>query len=126
MRSFRQEVVSGNLRGGAFADLLNGDTAANRIEGLDGDDQVNAGDGADTVDGGAGRDTLSGDAGDDTLDGVRCQLEGIVGFALPIARLEGKWKMSQNRPAADRAGVVEGLGAEGRDEVAALVPVERS
>jgi transcriptional regulator len=55
-------------------------------------------------------------------DFVRGQLKGIVGFALPIARLEGKWKMSQNRPAADRAGVAEGLGGEGRDEVAALVP----
>ncbi|OWJ64656.1 FMN-binding negative transcriptional regulator [Inquilinus limosus] len=57
-------------------------------------------------------------------DFVRAHLKGIVGFALPIARLEGKWKMSQNRPAADRAGVAEGLGAEGRDDVAALVPVE--
>jgi len=61
---------------------------------------------------------------DAPADFVRAQLKGIVGFALPIARLEGKWKMSQNRPAADRAGVAEGLGAEGRDEVAALVPVE--
>ena len=32
-------------------------------------------------------------------------LKGIVGFAMPIVRLEGKWKMSQNRPAEDRAGV---------------------
>jgi transcriptional regulator len=53
---------------------------------------------------------------------VRGQLKGIVGFALRIETLEGKWKMSQNRPAADRAGVVEGLSAEGREDVAALVP----
>ena len=53
---------------------------------------------------------------------VEGMLQGIVGFALPIARLEGKWKMSQNRPAADRAGVVAGLEAEGRKDVAALVP----
>jgi transcriptional regulator len=53
---------------------------------------------------------------------VEGMLKGIVGFALPIARLEGKWKMSQNRPAADRAGVVAGLEAEGRKDVAALVP----
>jgi transcriptional regulator len=53
---------------------------------------------------------------------VEGMLKGIVGFALPIARLEGKWKMSQNRPAADRAGVVGGLEAEGRKDVAALVP----
>jgi transcriptional regulator len=40
---------------------------------------------------------------------------------LPIARLEGKWKMSQNRPAEDRAGVVRTLESEGRSEIAALV-----
>jgi transcriptional regulator len=49
-------------------------------------------------------------------------LKGIVGFALPIARLEGKWKMSQNRPEADRAGVVAGLQADRRDDVAELIP----
>ncbi|WP_225771122.1 FMN-binding negative transcriptional regulator [Inquilinus sp. Marseille-Q2685] len=57
-------------------------------------------------------------------DFVRAQLKGIVGFALPIARLEGKWKMNQNRPAGDRLGVAEGLRGEGRAEVAALVPVD--
>ena len=47
-------------------------------------------------------------------------LKGIVGFALPIARLEGKWKMSQNRPAEDRAGVIAGLESRaGQEEVAA-------
>jgi transcriptional regulator len=60
--------------------------------------------------------------GDAPADFVQAQLKGIVGFRLPIARLEGKWKMSQNRNAADRAGVVGGLLAEGRDEVAALIP----
>ena len=30
----------------------------------------------------------------------------IVGFELPIERLEGKFKLSQNRPAMDRAGVM--------------------
>ena len=37
------------------------------------------------------------------------QLRGIVGIRMPIARLEGKKKMSQNRSAADRQGVAEGL-----------------
>jgi transcriptional regulator len=59
------------------------------------------------------------DAPADFIDGM---LNGIVGFALPIARLEGKWKMSQNRPADDRAGVVAGLDAEERADVAALIP----
>ena len=54
-------------------------------------------------------------------DYIDAMLKGIVGFALPIARLEGKWKMSQNRPAVDQAGVVAGLSAEGRDDMAALV-----
>jgi transcriptional regulator len=54
-------------------------------------------------------------------DYIDAMLKGIVGFALPIARLEGKWKLSQNRPAVDQAGVVAGLSAEGRDDVAALV-----
>ena len=49
---------------------------------------------------------------DAPADFVRAQLKGIVGFELPISRLEGKWKMSQNRPAQDRAGVIEGLAGE--------------
>jgi transcriptional regulator len=56
---------------------------------------------------------------------VRAQLRGIVGLRLPIARLEGKRKMSQNRGAADRAGVVAGLAASERASdraVAALIP----
>lgn len=59
------------------------------------------------------------DAPADFLQGM---LKGIVGFAIPLTRLEGKWKMSQNRPAEDRAGVIAGLTADGREEVAALVP----
>jgi transcriptional regulator len=59
---------------------------------------------------------------DAPADFIRAQLKGIVGFRLPIARLDGKVKMSQNRTPADRAGVVDGLREGGRDEVAALVP----
>ncbi len=59
------------------------------------------------------------DAPADFIDGM---LKGIVGFALPITRLEGKWKMSQNRPAEDQAGVVAGLQADGREDVAGLIP----
>jgi transcriptional regulator len=51
---------------------------------------------------------------------IEGQLRGIVGLEIPIARLEGKWKMSQNRTAADRAGVIEGLGAETDAEAAEL------
>jgi transcriptional regulator len=47
-----------------------------------------------------------GDAPESFIDR---QLEAIVGLELPIARIEGKWKVSQNRSAEDRAGVVAGL-----------------
>lgn len=42
------------------------------------------------------------------IDGM---LKAIVGFALPIRRLEGKRKLSQNRSTADITGVREGLAA---------------
>jgi transcriptional regulator len=46
------------------------------------------------------------DAPEDFIQG---QLRGIVGFKLTITRMEGKWKLSQNRSAEDRAGVIDGL-----------------
>lgn len=57
-------------------------------------------------------------------DFVQRQLRAIVGIEIPVARLEGKWKVSQNRNAADRAGVAKGLSASADAEdrsVAALV-----
>lgn len=44
---------------------------------------------------------------------VSGMLAAIVGFELTITRLSGKWKVSQNRAAADRRGVVDGLRATG-------------
>jgi len=59
------------------------------------------------------------DAPADYLTGM---IAGIVGFELVVTRLEGKWKMSQNRPPEDRAGVVAGLTRDGGStEVAAIV-----
>jgi transcriptional regulator len=55
---------------------------------------------------------------DAPADFVRGMLKGIVGIALPIARLEGKAKLSQNRPAGDQARVIAGLLAEGRTNLA--------
>lgn len=43
---------------------------------------------------------------------IESQLRGIVGVEIAIASLEGKWKVSQNRPEADRRGVAEGLAEE--------------
>ena len=55
---------------------------------------------------------------------IEGQLNAIVGFELPIGRIEGKWKVSQNRPAPDREGAVRGLrerGGEANCAVARLV-----
>jgi transcriptional regulator len=56
-------------------------------------------------------------------DFVAAQIEGIVGVEIPILRIEGKWKMSQNRPEADRAGVLAGFRERGEagESMAALV-----
>ncbi|MGY1748049.1 FMN-binding negative transcriptional regulator [Modestobacter sp. SYSU DS0511] len=60
---------------------------------------------------------------------VAGQLRAIVGMEVRIARVEAKWKLSQNRSAADVAGVVAGLRADGArataDAVAAARPGDR-
>lgn len=48
---------------------------------------------------------------DAPADYLAAQMKAIVGIEISIARIEGKWKMSQNREIADRAGVVDGLRA---------------
>lgn len=51
-------------------------------------------------------------------------IKAIVGIEIVITRISGKWKVSQNQPAQNRVGVIEGLGgcAEGdASEMAALV-----
>ena len=42
-------------------------------------------------------------------DYIDKMLEAIVGIEIEITGLKGKWKTSQNQPAVNRAGVVEGL-----------------
>lgn len=49
------------------------------------------------------------------------QLRAIVGIELRIARVLAKFKMSQNRPAGDIGGVVDGLTAMGEPDAAAAV-----
>ncbi len=44
---------------------------------------------------------------------IEKQLKGIVAFEIPIDRLEGKFKLSQNRSPADREGVIKGLREAG-------------
>lgn len=56
---------------------------------------------------------------------VEAQIRGIVGLEIEITDIQGKWKVSQNRPEADRAGVARGLeesaGSGGESEMASLV-----
>jgi len=52
-------------------------------------------------------------------------LGAIVGFEVPIRTLQGKWKLSQNRPQGDRQGIVKGLSAIGDDAAASLAKMVR-
>jgi len=58
---------------------------------------------------------------DAPADYIDTMLRAIVGIEIPLTALTGKWKVSQNRPAADRAGVVAGLNAMGQPQSAKLV-----
>jgi transcriptional regulator len=53
-------------------------------------------------------------------DYIQKMVGAIVGLEIVITRLTGKWKLSQNRSEADRAGVVDGLLREGTDAAAAM------
>ncbi len=62
---------------------------------------------------------------EDYVDGMR---RAIVAFEIPVTRLEGKYKLSQNRIPADRTGVAEALTASGDPtarDVALLMRVQR-
>ncbi|MBI3146187.1 MAG: FMN-binding negative transcriptional regulator [Pseudogulbenkiania sp.] len=53
---------------------------------------------------------------------IEKMVKGVVGVEIPIERIEGKWKVSQNRPHEDRQGVQDGLRQEGlSEEMARLV-----
>ncbi len=45
-------------------------------------------------------------------DYINTMLKAIVGFEIPIRRLQGKWKMSQNRSPQDREGVINSLASQ--------------
>jgi transcriptional regulator len=51
---------------------------------------------------------------------IASQLKGIVGIEIVIETIAGKFKASQNRPVADRAGVADGLASEGDDAALAM------
>ena len=60
--------------------------------------------------------------GDTARDAMR---RAIVGFELPVERIEGKFKLSQNRSDADRAGVVTALETAGDPDSLALARLMR-
>ena len=62
---------------------------------------------------------------DAPADYIDKQLTAIVGLEIPISRLVGKWKVSQNRPAKDRDAVVDGLLQEGGHSAAAIADLVR-
>lgn len=53
---------------------------------------------------------------DAPADYIDKTMNAIVGIEIPIQRIEGKWKMSQNRDNADREGVIAGLQAQGTEQ----------
>lgn len=62
------------------------------------------------------------DAPEDYVDAM---LQAIVGIEIPVTRLQGKWKMSQNRLPQDRDGVIAGLSAQDDDASRMLLDAMR-
>lgn len=62
------------------------------------------------------------DAPADYIDGM---LKAIVGIRIPIARIEGKWKLGQNRTAEDRAGAAALLAQRAGDDEQAIARAMR-
>lgn len=63
------------------------------------------------------------DAPADYVEGL---LRAIVGIEIPLTRLVGKWKVSQNRPAVDRDGVAAGLAAQPSADATAMATLVRA
>lgn len=58
--------------------------------------------------------------GDAPADYIETMLRAIVGIEIELTSLVGKWKVTQNRGAADRDGVVYGLRAQGGAQAVAM------
>ena len=56
---------------------------------------------------------------------IEMQIKAIVGVEIEIVDIAGKWKASQNRPAADRTGVMAGLEALGDEAALAMAAIVR-
>jgi len=73
--------------------------------------------------GAVGSDWQMDDAPADYIDAM---LRAIVGIEITVERLVGKWKVSQNRDAADREGVARGLAALPSEEAARMAALVRA
>ena len=58
---------------------------------------------------------------DAPADYIKTMVSALVGIEIPIASLSGKWKVSQNQPAVNRAGVVQALQGAGDGAMVDLV-----
>jgi transcriptional regulator len=63
--------------------------------------------------------------GDAPADYIEQMLRAIVGIEIEVVRLQGKWKVSQNRTASDRTGVVAGLESMAGEQAAAMAALVR-
>jgi transcriptional regulator len=63
-----------------------------------------------------------GDAPDDYIEQM---LRAIVGIEIEVTRIQGKWKVSQNRSASDRAGVAAGLDSLAHEQALAMAALVR-
>jgi len=62
------------------------------------------------------------DAPEDYIDTM---LKAIVGIEIPVQRMQGKWKMSQNRLPQDRNGVIKSLQSQGDAASLAMLNILR-
>ena len=58
-------------------------------------------------------------------DFIESMVGGIIGLEMPVTRLVGKWKVSQNRPPHDQRGAIDGLLREGGEDAAAMADLIR-
>jgi len=63
--------------------------------------------------------------GDAPAEFIEQMLRAIVGIEIEVVHMHGKWKVSQNRSASDRAGVAAGLASMPSDNAQAMAPLVR-
>ena len=53
-------------------------------------------------------------------------LQQIVGFRIPLTRIEGKWKLNQNHPAERRERVMRALEVQGGEDARGVAELMRA